>query len=278
MCQISGYAGNLQLARHSKTGLLLQERRTVSIPCRDEKASIPLRDESVSAYMLSELVREQESQQKKVLLVTLGLEKLEFSHRSRKVYNGLTKLIEGSPKQKSYTFSLNEKRHEDILLESLRTNFSRFQDFTDNQIVFLDCRDMHDPDKDKSTRDHLGTHPKNLHDMILNPRKNHKWMAFAEEVIPAVHKLIQDQDSSVIFAFCKSGRHRSVANAKLFQGIIKDLYNVEAGIIHLSDGPNWRHLCGICDLCNWRDPEAQRVANEVIDKATQKWHDFVPKV
>ncbi|CAE7327571.1 unnamed protein product, partial [Symbiodinium microadriaticum] len=278
VCQISGYAGNLQLARHSKTGLLLQERRTVSIPCRDEKASIPLRDESVSAYMLSELVREQESQQKKVLLVTLGLEKLEFSHRSRKVYNGLAKLIEGSPKQKSYTFSLNEKRHEDILLESHRTNFSRFQDFTDNQIVFLDCRDMRDPDKDKSTRDRLGTHPKNLHDMILNPRKNHKWMAFAEEVIPAVHKLIQDQDSSVIFAFCKSGRHRSVANAKLFQEIIKDLYNVEAEIIHLSDGPNWRHLCGICDLCNWRDPEAQRVANEVIDKATEKWHDFVPKV
>ena len=110
-------------------------------------------------------------------------------------------------------------------------------------MIFLDCRDMHDPGKDKSTSDHLGTYPPNIHDMILNPRKSHKWMKFAEEVAPAVHKLIQDQDSSVIFCFCKSGRHRSVANTRLSKEIIKDMYNVEAELIHLSD-PNWRYLCG----------------------------------
>ncbi|CAE7208752.1 unnamed protein product [Symbiodinium microadriaticum] len=125
----------------------------------------------------------EETQHKKVLLVTFGLEKLEYSHRSRKVYSGLTKLMNSFPQQKSYNFSLTEKKHEDVLLESLRTNFSRFQD----------CRDMHNPDKDKSTRDRLGTYPENLYDMIQNPHKKHKWEAFAQEVIPAVHKLIQDQ-------------------------------------------------------------------------------------
>ena len=137
---------------------------------------------------------------------------------------------------------------------------------------------MHNPDKDKSTRDHLGTFPKNLYDMIQNPRKKHKWEAFAQEVIPAVHKLIQDQDSSVIFCFCKSGRHRSVANAKLFQEIIKDMYAVDAEIVHLSNGPNWKHLCGVCDLCSWKDDEAQKQAEDAIDAAAQKWHEYVPKI
>ncbi|CAE7397392.1 unnamed protein product, partial [Symbiodinium necroappetens] len=116
--------------RHSKTGLLLLYRSQfgASVTERDEKASIPLRDESISAYMLSELVREQ-----------------------------------------------------DILLESLRTNFNQLKDYTDDQVAFLDCRDMHDPGKDKSTRDHLGTYPPNIHDMILNPRKSHKSMKFARQ-------------------------------------------------------------------------------------------------
>ena len=153
-CKISGYAGKLQLARHVKTGLLLLNmsqfganvtkrhkkfaldtsvviskktpRRTFSIPRWNEQPSIPSRDEAMSAYMLSELVREKENQHKKVLLVSFGLERLEYSHRSRKVYTGLTKLINSFPRAKSYEFSLDSKNHEDILLESLRTNFSRF--------------------------------------------------------------------------------------------------------------------------------------------------------
>ena len=120
----------------------------------------------------------------------------------------------------------------------------------------------------------MARYPKNLYDMIQNVHKKHKWEAFAQEVIPAVHKLIQDQDSSVIFCFCKSGRHRSVANAKLFQEIIKD----ETEIVHLSDGPNWKHLCGICDLCSWKDNDAQKQAEDAIDAATEKWHEYVPKV
>ena len=315
--KVSGYSGQLRLARHVRTGLLLlcvsqfgasvterhrkfavdteavvipkrTPKRTVSIPARDERSiSIPARDgntpipqgdEGVTAYMLSELVRDEETHHKKVLLVTFGLERLEYSHRSRKVYSGLTKLINSFPQQKSYSFSLTEKKHEDVLLESLRTNFDRFRDFTDHQIVFLDCRDMANPDKNAATRDHIGTFPRNLYEMIQHEQKKHKWEAFAKEVIPAVHKLIQDQDSSVIFCFCKSGRHRSVANAKVFQEIIKDMYAVETEIIHLSDGPNWKHLCGICDLCSWKDDDAQKQAEEAIDAATEKWHEYVPKI
>ena len=45
-----------------------------------------------------------------------------------------------------------------------------------------------------------------------------------EEVAPAVHKLIQEQDSSVIFCFCKSGRHTSVANTGLSQEVINTMW------------------------------------------------------
>ena len=50
--------------------------------------------------MLSELLRDTEDQPKPVLIATLGLGKLEDSHRGSGVYRGLTKLIKGQPKGK----------------------------------------------------------------------------------------------------------------------------------------------------------------------------------
>ncbi|OLQ03412.1 Copia protein [Symbiodinium microadriaticum] len=104
--KVSGYSGQLRLARHVRTGLLLlcvsqfgasvterhrkfavdteavvipkrTPKRTVSIPARDERSisipardgntSIPQGDEGVTAYMLSELVRDEETHHKKVV-------------------------------------------------------------------------------------------------------------------------------------------------------------------------------------------------------------------
>ena len=199
----------MQLARHSKTGLRLlcvsqfganvterhrkfalhpevipkrtpkKDKRTVSIPCTDEN-SIPNGNEDGSAYMLSELVKDTEGQKKHVLIATLGLEKLESSHRGRGTYKGLTNMTNGQ----SYDFTLSNESHEDTLLESLRRNFESLREYKVQQILFLDCREMHDPGKDRS----------NLHSMILDSNKNHKWMGFAKEVVPPVHKLIQDNE------------------------------------------------------------------------------------
>ena len=78
--------------------------------------------------------------------------------------------------------------------------------------------------------------------------------------------------------FCKSGRHRSVSNAKLFYDLIKETYEVDAELLHLSDGPNWRHLCGNCPECSWKEPAARKVADQVMDAAREHWYNFVPKV
>ena len=137
---------------------------------------------------------------------------------------------------------------------------------------------MHDAGKDRSTRDHLRTYPRNLHSMILDPNKNHKWLAFEKEVVPPVRKLIQENEKCVIFMFCKSGRHRSVSNAKLFYDLVKETYEVDAELLHISDGPNWRHLCGNCDECSWKDPAARKVADQVMDAVRDHWYNFGPKV
>ncbi|CAE7832525.1 GIP [Symbiodinium sp. CCMP2592] len=276
-CRISGYAGTLQLARHSKTGLLLlcvsqfganvterhrkfavnpevipkrtskREKNTFSIPLRDGTARkketlIPSGDKDSTAYMLSEMVKETEGQRKNVLVVTLGLEKLETCQRGRGTYCGLTELIRGMRKGQSHEFSLNNEAHEDTLLESLRQNFESFRDYATEQILFLDCRHMNDP------------------------------------VVPAVHKLIQENEQCVIFMFCKSGRHRSVSNAKIMYDLIKETYEVEASLLHLCDGYNWRYLCGGCAECNWESKEARSTAEKVMDFARERWYEFVPKV
>ncbi|CAE7728714.1 RE1 [Symbiodinium sp. CCMP2592] len=312
-CRISGYAGTLQLARHSKTGLLLlcvsqfganvterhrkfavnpevipkrtskKEKNTFSIPLRDGTARkketlIPSGDKDSTAYMLSEMVKETEGQRKNVLVVTLGLEKLETCQRGRGTYRGLTELIRGMRKGQSHEFSLNNEAHEDTLLESLRQNFESFRDYATEQILFLDCRHMNDPGKDKSLRDHLGTYPKNVQAMVLDPKTNGKWVAFMKEVVPAVHKLIQENEQCVIFMFCKSGRHRSVSNAKIMYDLIKETYEVEASLLHLCDGYNWRYLCGGCAECNWESKEARSTAEKVMDFARERWFEFVPKV
>ncbi|CAE7200469.1 GIP [Symbiodinium sp. CCMP2592] len=308
-CRISGYAGTLQLARHSKTGLLLlcvsqfganvterhrkfavnpevipkrtskKEKNTFSIPLRDGTARkketlIPSGDKDSTAYMLSEMVKETEGQRKNVLVVTLGLEKLETCQRGRGTYRGLTELIRGMRKGQSHEFSLNNEAHEDTLLESLRQNFESFRDYATEQILFLDCRHMNDPGKDKSLRDHLGTYPRNVQAMVLDPKTNGKWVAFMKEVVPAVHKLIQENEQCVIFMFCKSGRHRSVSNAKIVYDLIKETYEVEARLLHLCDGYNWRYLCGGCAECNWESKEARSTAEKVMDFARERWFEF----
>ncbi|CAE7834664.1 unnamed protein product [Symbiodinium sp. CCMP2592] len=304
-CRISGYSGTLQLARHSKTGLLLlcvsrhrkfavnpevipkrtskKEKNTFSIPLRDgtsrkKEPLIPSGDKDSTAYMLSEMVKETEGQRKNVLVVTLGLEKLETCQRGRGTYRGLTELFRGMRKGQSHEFSLNNEAHEDTLLESLRQNFELFRDYATEQILFLDCRHMNDPGKDKFLRDHLGTYPKNVQAMVLDPKTNGKWVAFMKEVVPAVHKFIQENEQCVIFMFCKSGRHRSVSNAKIMYDLIKETYEVEASLLHLCDGYNWRYLCGGCAECNWESKEARSTAEKVMDFARERWFEFVPKV
>ncbi|CAE7211787.1 RE1 [Symbiodinium sp. CCMP2592] len=274
-CRISGYAGTLQLARHSKTGLLLlcvsqfganvterhrkfavkpevipkrtskKEKNTFSIPLRDgtsfkEETLIPSGDKDSTAYMLSEMVKEAEGQRKEVLVVTLGLEKVETCQRGRGTYCGLTELFRSMRKGQSHEFSLNNEAHEDTLLESLRQNFESFRDYATEQILFLDCRHMNDPGKDKSLRDHLGTYPKNVQAMVLDQKRNGKWVAFMKEVVPAVHKLIQENEET---------------------------YEVQAQLLHLCDGHNWRYLCGGCAECNWESKEAKSTAEKVMDFA-----------
>ena len=71
-------------------------------------------------------------------------------------------------------------------------------------------------------------------------------------MVPSAHRLLTEKEEAYVFLFCKSGRHRSVANAEL-------MYDVEGvELDHLCDGPNWKHTCaGKCVDCQWENPQTR---------------------
>ena len=290
--RLSGYKGWVELARHEKTGLLLMNvsqfpaktssrhrhfllqpdnQENVNKKYLERKASIPAWDDDHSAYMLGESVRDK-GQHNKVRIYTLGLDRLELGHRSKKVYQGINKLIGTMHKGKSYDFTLDNPEHEDTLLKSLRENYDILNGVTDRQILFLDCREMGDPGKDPSLRDHIGTNEANIEHMIgAQPWKD--WMA---EVVPHIHNIVKQEDDVVLFTFCKSGCHRSVANGALIYSMLGDHYDAEVSLQHICDGPNWKYLCGRdCPKCHWNT--GKPALKKCLEVVTETWLKHVPK-
>ena len=95
--------------------------------------------------------------------------------------------------------------------------------------------------------------------------------------MPSAHRLLTEQEEAYVFLFCKSGRHRSVANAEMMYRTIFDLYDVEGvELDHLCDGPNWKHTCaGKCVECQWENPLTKPMAEEAVRLAQQLWKEVV---
>ena len=178
-----------------------------------------------------------------------------------------------SQRGKSYHFTLDSEEHERALMGSLRENFPVVANLDESQILFVDCRATGDPASDKSLRDHLGTYPPNMKHTTTNP----KWVDWWKEVVPSAHRLLTEKEEAYVFLFCKSGRHRSVANADLMSRAIFDLYDVEGvELDHLCDGPNWKHTCaGKCVDCQWENPQTRPMAEEAVKLARQIWKEVV---
>ena len=96
-------------------------------------------------------------------------------------------------------------------------------------------------------------------------------------MVPSAHRLLTEKEEAYVFLFCKSGRHRSVANADLMSRAIFDLYDVEGVELgHLCDGPNWKHTCaGKCVDCQWENPLTRPLAEEAVKLARQLWKEVV---
>ena len=99
------------------------------------------------------------------------------------MYQGVNKLIGAMRRGKSYDFTLDNPEHEDTLLKSLRENYDILNGVSDRQILFLDCREMGDPGKDPTLRDHTGMNEANIKHMITAEL----WKVWMVEVVPHIH-------------------------------------------------------------------------------------------
>ena len=194
---------------------------------------------------------------KKVRFFTFGLERLEAALGSTRNSYGLTNLFKTfRQKGKSFEFNLADPKREDVLLDCLRANFPQLlENIPDKRVIFLDCRATGDPAIDKSTRDHVGWYPPNLENMVRQQQWTKWWM----EIHEAFHKAIHEEEEVYVFTFCKSGRHRSLANQRLLQFIVEDYGVPQWDLTHLNQFG--KHNCGGgCADCRWQAPDSQKKA------------------
>ena len=86
----------------------------------------------------------------------------------------------------------------------------------------------------------------------------------------------EGKETLILVPFCKSGRHRSLANWKLM--LARALYpHISVETHHLSEGDGWRYTCGgDCPECRADTPELQKVVQEATDVAITFWQGVEP--
>ena len=285
----------LPLARHARTGLLLMRMRIScfgNVPhrlhapfCKGELRSplasrpgVVVKDPQL-AYMVddTEVTTSQPAvpRCKKVRFFTFGLERLEQAPGSTRNSYGLTNLFKTfRQKGKSFEFNLADPKHEDILLDCLRANFPQLlENIPDKRIIFLDCRATGDPAIDKSTRDHVGWFPFNLENMV----RQEQWTKWWKEIHETFHRAIHEEEEIYVFTFCKSGRHRSLANQRLLQFVVEDYGVPRWDLNHLNQFG--RHNCGGgCADCRWEAPGAREKAMVCVDLARKLWREYTKEL
>ena len=72
---------------------------------------------------------------KHVILVTCGLERTDYSDKSRRRYQGLTQLLKDI--KSSYQFTLSNRDHKEALQRSLKSNFAFLEKAKEEEDDFL---------------------------------------------------------------------------------------------------------------------------------------------
>ena len=107
---------------------------------------------------------------------------------------------------------------------------------TRRKTTTIDCRKFDDPDKDRSLRKHIGRNPK-IMKSILESEKYHE-----------LHSRLYDG-----IMMCRSGRHRSVADAELWSNTLIrcSRHQHSVSLLHLSELDFWENTCaGNCSECS----------------------------
>ena len=177
--------------------------------------------------------------------------------------------------QGPYSFSLSDDEHLRILLDDFKLNHPGLvADYSNNEILFLDCRGVGDPSRDRNLRDHIVIHPQNLDHMS----KAREWEGLFNEA----HRMItesprrEDTEKLLVLVFCRAGRHRSVATGHVLCNNLQADGSV-VSLDHLSQGSFWRNTCGgECKSCSLEDSRAQSLYDQAMQRYRTQWTSFPP--
>ena len=114
-------------------------------------------------------------------------------------------------------------------------------------VWMIDCRKFDDPDCDKSLRKHIGRNPR-ITKSFLESENHH-----------ALHSRLYDgmywffSSGNIVIMICRSGRHRSDANAELWSTTLTrcSRHQHSVSLLHLSELDFWENTCaGNCSECS----------------------------
>ena len=121
--------------------------------------------------------------------------------------------------------------HEELLTKEDCDKFVR--SFKDNciQIWTIDCRRFNDPDNDRSMRNHIGRNPKIMKSIL----ESGIYHAPHDRQYDGMHRFFSDKN--IVIMECRSGRHRSVANAELWSNTLTrcSRHQHSVSLLHLSE-------------------------------------------
>ena len=211
---------------------------------------------------------------KPVKISTFGIETVGITDQSTRRSKKLHALIR-SLDQGSYSFTLSDDTHVRVLLDDFKQNHPGLvADYSSYEILFLDCRGVGDPSRDRHLRDYLGIHSQNLDHMS----KAREWEGLFKEAHRMISERLRREDTEklLVLVFCRAGRHRSVATGHVLY------HNLQAdgsivSLDHLSQGSFCRNTCGgECKFCSLEDGKAQSLYDQAMQRYRAQWTSFPP--
>ena len=214
-------------------------------------------------------------------LFVFGITNVEQSDASSFSSMAITQLLnqlqlKASARDASADFHHSFPTHKGALLDSLRNNFPHVfsAEVLDKHIGFFDTRAIGDPSSSLNLRHHIGTFPETMLRLFRSARHTGNPCPATTATIRRIAKWVHEQTSDLLFPqasqrprviaiYCKSGRHRSVAIAKIVQHCLHSQGMAAAAVTFASKGKLWRSTCGGCNDCLGQT-EAAHIAIETV--------------
>ena len=128
-----------------------------------------------------------------------------------------------------------------LISEGIRFRNNRTFPFEGHE-VWCDLRDVENPERDRRLQSHLGYHPLNIQNLMVNE-------VFMRKLFDAMREALLNRVSKVRFV-CHSGRHRSVAATHLAHLILAGIVGDDRIAVRHASSGHWRNICQLqCDQC-----------------------------